>query len=153
MLRRHEKVTNALDQRPKEKKQPAKTTAPGQARVIRRSRFPVDNEELVPEFCDNILITAIDSDTSDIHIEPFRGVARVRFRIDGRLEIKEEYTEYATRNYLGVVTRLKILPIAIFPKNVCLRTERSPSNTAAKISISASMSCPARTVNASSCGY
>ena len=109
VLRRHEKVTNALDQRPKEKKQPAKTTAPGQARVIRRSRFPVDNEELVPEFCDNILITAIDSDTSDIHIEPFRGVARVRFRIDGRLEIKDEYTEYATRNYLGVVTRLKIL--------------------------------------------
>ena len=109
VLRRHEKVTNDLDQRPKEKKQPAKTTAPGQARVIRRSRFPVDNEELVPEFCDNILITAIDSDTSDIHIEPFRGVARVRFRIDGRLEIKDEYTEYATRNYLGVVTRLKIL--------------------------------------------
>ena len=33
----------------------------------------------------------------------------MRFRVDGRLEIKEEYTEYATRNYLGVVTRLKIL--------------------------------------------
>ena len=108
VLRRHEKVVNALDQRPKEKKQPTKVQ-PGQQRVARRSRFPVDNEELVPDFCDNILITAIDSDTSDIHIEPFRGVARVRFRIDGRLVIKDEYTDYATRNYLGVVTRFKIL--------------------------------------------
>lgn len=108
-LRRHEKVVSTLDQRPKEKKLAQKKIQPGQPRAARRTRFPSDNEELVPEFCDNILITAIDSDTSDIHIEPFRGVARIRFRIDGRLIIKDEYSDYVTRNYLGVVTRFKIL--------------------------------------------
>ena len=75
----------------------------------KRTRFPADNEELVPEFCDHILATAIDSDTSDIHIEPFRDVARIRFRVDGRLIIREEYTDYLIRNFLGVVTRFKIM--------------------------------------------
>lgn len=63
----------------------------------------------MPEFCDHILATAIDGDVSDIHIEPFRDVARVRFRVDGRLIIREEYTQYLIRNYLGVITRFKIV--------------------------------------------
>ena len=89
---------------------PAKAKrAPGTAARSRRSRFPADNEDLVPEFCDHILATAIDGDVSDIHIEPFRDVARVRFRVDGRLIIRDEYTQYLIRNYLGVITRFKIV--------------------------------------------
>ena len=89
----------------------AKSKASGSraAAKSKRTRFPADNEELVPEFCDHILATAIDSDTSDIHIEPFRDVARIRFRVDGRLIIREEYSSYLVRNYLGVVTRFKIM--------------------------------------------
>lgn len=111
-LRGHEKVKSVLEpKKPKETSpRPASASAGGGGgQPRRRTRFPADNDELVPEFCDSILATAINSDTSDIHIEPFRGVARVRFRVDGRLHIKAEYTDYLTRNYLGVVTRFKIL--------------------------------------------
>ena len=63
----------------------------------------------MPEFCDHILHTALETGTSDIHIEPFRDIARVRFRIDGRLVVREEYSEYLLKHFLGVVTRFKIL--------------------------------------------
>ena len=33
----------------------------------------------------------------------------MRFRIDGRLEVREEYSDYLLRHYLGVVTRFKIM--------------------------------------------
>ncbi len=117
-LRAHEKVKTVLE--PKKSNNTAR--APGASgggggggggaatsTRSKRTRFPADNEELVPEFCDHILATAIDSDTSDIHIEPFRDVARIRFRVDGRLVIRDEYTDYLIRNYLGVVTRFKIM--------------------------------------------
>ena len=68
----------------------------------------LDDDELVPEFCDHILHTALETGTSDIHIEPFRDIARVRFRIDGRLVVREEYSEYLLKHFLGVVTRFKI---------------------------------------------
>lgn len=132
-LRNSEKIKNAIEQKVKEAakaaaggasgggssgggaasksggSKPAKASGARAATRSKRTRFPADNEELVPEFCDHILATAIDSDTSDIHIEPFRDVARVRFRVDGRLVIREEYTDYLIRNYLGVVTRFKIM--------------------------------------------
>ncbi|MCE2517194.1 MAG: type II/IV secretion system protein, partial [Alphaproteobacteria bacterium] len=116
-LRSHEKVKTVLEPK-KSASAPPRPSAGGGggggsggggAVRSRRSRFPADNDELVPEFCDHILATAIDSDTSDIHIEPFRGVARIRFRVDGRLVIRDEYTDYLIRNYLGVVTRFKIM--------------------------------------------
>jgi type IV pilus assembly protein PilB len=104
-LRQDQKVKSALEatnEAPK-KQQPRPATKP------RRLRFALDNEELVPEVCDHILHAALQSGTSDIHIEPFRDIARVRFRIDGRLEVQEEYSEYLLRHYLGVVTRFKIM--------------------------------------------
>jgi type IV pilus assembly protein PilB len=68
-----------------------------------------DNEEQVPAFVDHMLNTAISSGTSDIHIEPFRDMARIRFRVDGRLKVRSEYTDYLLRNYSAVITRLKIM--------------------------------------------
>lgn len=114
-LRSHEKVKSILE--PKKVKDTKVASSGGGAGgggssaspVRKRTRFAPDNDELVPEFVDNILATAIDSDTSDIHIEPFRGVAQIRFRVDGRLIVREEYTDYLIRNYLGVITRLKIM--------------------------------------------
>ena len=104
-LRGHERLKSVLDAA--EKKQ--KTQAVQQANKNRRSKFNVDDEDLVPDFCTHILETAIDSGTSDIHIEPYRDIARIRFRIDGRLQIREEYTDYLFKHFLGVVTRFKIL--------------------------------------------
>ena len=104
-LRGHERLKSVLDAAQKKQK----TQAATQANKNRRSRFALDDEDLVPDFCTHILETAIDSGTSDIHIEPFRDIARVRFRIDGRLVIRDEYSDYVYKHYLGVVTRLKIL--------------------------------------------
>ena len=103
-LRGHERVKSVLDSAEKKKKQQARVG--GKAK---RSRFALDDDELVPEFCDHILHTALETGTSDIHIEPFRDIARVRFRIDGRLVVREEYSEYLLKHFLGVVTRFKIL--------------------------------------------
>ena len=120
-MRKHEKVKTALEPKNPSPAQRAQSSSSGSggggasgggsaaATRSKRTRFPADNEELVPEFCDHVLATAIDSDTSDIHIEPFRDVARIRFRVDGRLVIRDEYTDYLIRNYLGVVTRFKIM--------------------------------------------
>ena len=105
-LRRDQRVKSAIEAPPPEK--PKKQQARPSAKP-RRARFALDNEELVPEFCDHILHAALQSGTSDIHIEPFRDIARVRFRIDGRLDVREEYSDYLMRHYLGVVTRFKIM--------------------------------------------
>ena len=104
-LRGHERIKSVLDSAEKREKQE-------RARVgakAKRSRFALDDDELVPEFCDHILHTALETGTSDIHIEPFRDIARVRFRVDGRLVVREEYSDYLLRHYLGVVTRFKIM--------------------------------------------
>ena len=103
-LRAHERIKAVLDAAEKKQKAEAEVIS-----AKRRSKFPVDDDGLVPEFCDHILHTAIDTGTSDIHIEPFRDLARVRFRVDGRLAIRHEYSEYVYKHFLGVVTRFKIL--------------------------------------------
>ena len=101
-LRGHERVKSVLDAVEKTQKQAIASRA-------KRSKFPVDNDELVPEFCDHILHTALETGTSDIHIEPFRYIARVRFRIDGRLVVRDEYSDYLLKHFLGVTTRFKIM--------------------------------------------
>jgi type IV pilus assembly protein PilB len=63
----------------------------------------------VIEFVNNVINNAITLGVSDIHIEPFREDAQVRYRKDGVLQMLEEYTEFLTLNYSAVVTRLKIL--------------------------------------------
>ena len=102
-LRAHERVRSVLDATKKSQRKD------GTSQRSKRSHFSLAAEELVPEFCDHILHTALETGTSDIHIEPFRDIARVRFRIDGRLVIQQEYSDYLLRHYLGVVTRFKIM--------------------------------------------
>jgi type IV pilus assembly protein PilB len=80
--------------------------------VVQRRRTPRWNAEdasLVAAFCDDMLQASIDLDVSDIHIEPFRDTARIRFRINGVLEIMDSYSNYLFHNYSAVTTRLKIL--------------------------------------------
>ena len=103
-LRGHERIKAVLDAAEKKQKAEAEVIS-----AKRRSKFPIDDDGLVPEFCDHILHSAIDTGTSDIHIEPYRDIARIRFRVDGRLQIRHEYTEYAYKHFLGIITRFKIL--------------------------------------------
>ena len=95
-------------------KDPAAANKANKAKAtpVSRRRAPRWNNEdasLVGAFCDNILQSSVDQDVSDIHIEPFRETARVRFRINGVLETQENYAGYLFNNYSAVITRLKIL--------------------------------------------
>jgi len=70
---------------------------------------PIEVESDVINFGDKVIAEAIDLGASDIHIESFRNSAKVRFRIDGMLKEMEAYTKFLRANYMGVVTRIKIM--------------------------------------------
>ena len=75
----------------------------------RRSAYDIDDPKLVIKFVDDILQQSIVTDTSDIHVEPYREAARIRFRVNGVLVAQDQFAEYLFHNYLAVVTRFKIL--------------------------------------------
>tara|TARA_B110000971_G_C20029166_1_gene510470 strand:- start:350 stop:2065 length:1716 start_codon:yes stop_codon:yes gene_type:complete len=77
--------------------------------VRRRSAYDIDDPKLVIKFVDDILQQSIITDSSDIHVEPYREVARIRFRVNGVLVVQDQFAEYLFHNYLAVVTRFKIL--------------------------------------------
>ncbi|XDZ66747.1 GspE/PulE family protein [Alphaproteobacteria bacterium LSUCC0684] len=104
-LRAHEKLRLVLDPKKSDEAQPRLHAGPSRSR---RGRYQPENEERIPKFCDDILLTAINCNASDIHIEIFRETARLRFRIDGRLVVRNEFSDFLTRHYLSVITRLKI---------------------------------------------
>jgi type IV pilus assembly protein PilB len=73
----------------------------------------------VVNFVRNLLARAIDLGVSDIHVEPFRGFSRVRYRIDGVLQEQTDTlvagysasseSSFLHENYRAVVARLKIM--------------------------------------------
>ncbi|MCP4524004.1 MAG: type II/IV secretion system protein [Candidatus Gracilibacteria bacterium] len=56
--------------------------------------------------CDNIILGAVLSGSSDIHIEPLTSFVRLRYRTDGELK---EILEYQNFLHQGIVARFKIL--------------------------------------------
>ena len=52
---------------------------------------------------------AINLGASDIHVEPFKDSAQVRFRIDGVLRVMDQFTKFLKENYNAVITRVKII--------------------------------------------
>ncbi len=78
----------------------------------KQANVPLEVESDVIAFVDKILNKAIKLESSDIHIEPFKDSAHVRFRVDGVLRVMEEFSEFLNKdplNYNSVVTRVKIL--------------------------------------------
>ena len=84
-----------------------KKTKLEQVKKKERDLVEVGSEVIV--FGDKVISEAIDLGASDVHIEAFRKTANIRFRIDGILKIKEEYTKFLKDNYNAVVTRIKII--------------------------------------------
>ena len=84
-----------------------KKTKLEQVKKKERDLVEVGSEVIV--FGDKVISEAIDLGASDIHIEAFRNTPNIRFRIDGMLKIKEEYTNFLKDNYNAVVTRIKII--------------------------------------------
>ena len=58
------------------------------------------------KFVDSIIREAIPYRASDIHIEPFEKIVRVRYRIDGTLT---DRAEFPIESFAGICARLKIL--------------------------------------------
>ncbi|MGC6475405.1 MAG: GspE/PulE family protein [Parvibaculales bacterium] len=104
----HEIVVNHIASVKKEA-EPSKPRPRAAATRKRTPRYDPSDASLVAPFCDDILQSSIDLDVSDIHIEPYRETARVRFRINGVLEVQEQYSQYLFENYLAIITRFKIL--------------------------------------------
>ena len=103
----HNDVKTALGQRQEEEN--ASAPARPQTQPRKRSSYDIDDPSVVIKFVDDILQQSISADASDIHVEPYRETARVRFRINGVLEAQEQFSEFLFKNYLPVVTRFKIL--------------------------------------------
>jgi len=103
-----EEVKKALGQE-QEKKAEEAPPPEVKPKPKRRSAYDIDDPSEVIRFVDDILQHSIDTDTSDIHVEPYREAARIRFRINGVLETMDQFADYLFHNYLAVVTRFKIL--------------------------------------------
>ena len=60
----------------------------------------------VPEMAKGIIVIALESGTSDIHIEPAKHTVRIRFRVDGMLR---EIIEYPSHIHSAMTARIKIM--------------------------------------------
>lgn len=54
---------------------------------------------------DNLLTIGVESDASDIHIEPFENYCRIRLRIDGDLS---ELVQYPKNLHESIISKFKI---------------------------------------------
>ena len=62
--------------------------------------------ENISRICDLIIMGAVESGSSDIHIEPLTNIVRLRYRLDGMLT---EILEYQTFLHQQVIARFKIM--------------------------------------------
>jgi len=79
--------------------------------VKKKERDLVEIGSEVIVFGNKVISEAIDLGASDIHIEAFRDIAKIRFRLDGILKVMEEYTKFLNQenNYNAVVNRIKMI--------------------------------------------
>ena len=69
----------------------------------------LENESEVIKFSTAVVAEAIKMGVSDVHIEPFRFSSRVRYRLDGMLQVQDKFNKFLHDNYGAVVTRFKIM--------------------------------------------
>ena len=72
-----------------------------------------ENEEAksseVIQFVNDVISTAIQLHVSDIHLEPYRDAARLRYRLDGVLQVQEKLSNFLLEHYPAISTRIKIM--------------------------------------------
>lgn len=74
--------------------------------IIDNLKDLVYSGENIQLICDYVILWAVLSGASDIHIEPLSNFVRLRYRIDGELK---EILEYQNFLHTGIVARFKIL--------------------------------------------
>ncbi len=77
---------------------------PGASNMISKEDDVINNPSV--RLVDSIIKEAIPFRASDIHIEPFEKAVKVRYRIDGDLQIR---AEFPIESYPAICARLKIL--------------------------------------------
>ncbi|OWF65888.1 hypothetical protein B6A14_09020 [Polynucleobacter hirudinilacicola] len=60
-------------------------------------------------FVNALIFDAVQKGASDIHIELYKDVAALRYRIDGVLQERKELKDFLFSNYSAVTTRIKIM--------------------------------------------
>lgn len=78
--------------------------------IMRQAEEETENEDIVNapmvRLVNTIISQAVRSKASDIHIEPFENIVRIRYRVDGELR---EVMSPAKTTHSALVTRLKIM--------------------------------------------
>ena len=67
------------------------------------------SSSIVIDFVDSMITEAVNLGASDIHVEMFKTVARLRYRLDGVLTVVEEFSEELFEYYAAITTRIKIM--------------------------------------------
>jgi type IV pilus assembly protein PilB len=80
----------------------------------------------VIKFCNLLLLQAVKERASDIHIEPFSGVLRIRYRVDGVLR---EIPTPPKSWQLGIISRFKVM------SNMDISETRRPQDGRIKLTI------------------
>lgn len=106
-------IVNQIDEAPKKKKEPKKESAEPSSFSSKqfnlRRKYRMDDPEAVIDIVRDILADVIDNNASDIHIEPYRNTARMRWRIDGVMREQNQYQPYLENYYAAIMSRLKLM--------------------------------------------
>lgn len=70
---------------------------------------PDDQGGQIILFVNALIFDAVNKGASDIHIELYKDVAALRYRVDGVLQERKEFKEFLFNNYSAVTTRIKIM--------------------------------------------
>ena len=73
---------------------------------VEREDKSAENSGPIIKLVNQIILQAIEQDVSDIHIEPYAKLVRVRYRVDGMLR---KIAEYPAKMHHSVISRIKIL--------------------------------------------
>lgn len=106
-----ERVTDEMEEVEdvSEQKIDAPLSSGKRARREKREDFNTDDASQVRSFVDSILQTSARQNASDIHIEIYQHGARVRYRMNGILEIIPQFSEYLNAHFNACVARLKLM--------------------------------------------
>lgn len=80
------------------------TENPGIEQYLQGMQKAIDEKDIIAVF-DNLLTIAAEVGCSDIHIEPFKDMSRIRLRLDGVLR---ELIQYPQRIHDNVIAKFKI---------------------------------------------
>ena len=110
-------IVNAIDaplEEDKPKKAPKKRTKAADDDELLtefplRRKYKMEDGEGIVDLVNDILVDAIEYDVSDIHIEPYRRTARMRWRLDGVMKEQNQYQSLLVQYYAAIMARMKLM--------------------------------------------